>query len=167
MSWVLHEIFPNYLIFKGEDAPSFSTLRQSCSVDQWAWPTQSSCVAPLPPLKEKTISIHSISSYHKLARIQETKINWQGSRRGWASFWEPAPSLWQTLRGTQAFLPLIFSSAPHPFLFSLFSIRGILEIKHAKQLLSKVNKSPEVLDSQKAGFLWGSGITSPTFPLGN
>lgn len=73
MSWVLHEIFPNYLIFKGEDAPSFSTLRQSCSEDQWAWPTQSSCVAPLPPLKEKTVSIHSISGYHKLARIQETK----------------------------------------------------------------------------------------------
>lgn len=73
MSWVLYEILPNYLIFKGEDAPSFSSLRQLCSVDQWAWPTQSSCVAPLPPLKEKTVSIHSISSYHNLARIQETK----------------------------------------------------------------------------------------------
>lgn len=73
MSWVLHEIFPNYLIFKGEDAPSFSTLRQLYSVDQWAWPTQSSCVATLPPRKEKTASIHFLSSYHKLARIQETK----------------------------------------------------------------------------------------------
>lgn len=73
MSWVLHEIFPNDLIFKGEDAPSFSTLRQLFSVDQWAWPTQSSCVATLPPLKEKTASIHFLSSYHKLARIQEAK----------------------------------------------------------------------------------------------
>lgn len=169
MSWVLHEIFPNYLIFKEEDAPSFSTLRQLFSVDQWAWPTQSSCVATLPPLKEKTASIHFLSSYHQLARIQETKSTGKevGVVESHLSFWEPESTRWHTLRGAQVFLTLIFSSAPHSFLFPLFSIRGILEIKYSKQLLSKVNTSPSSFRFSESSFLLGSGITPPSLPLEN
>lgn len=95
------------------------------------------------------------------------QINWQGSGRGWASFWEPESTRWHTLRGAQVFLTLIFSSAPHSFLFPLFSIRGILEIKYSKQLLSKVNMSPSSFRFSESSFLLGSWITPPSLPLGN
>lgn len=119
-----------------------------------------------PPLKEKTASIHFLSSYHKLARIQEAKstgkeVGVVEPRSGSRS--QPGGTLSEALR---CFWLWFFSSAPHSFLFPLFSIRGILEIKYSKQLLSKVNMSPSSFRFSESSFLLGSGITPSFSPSG-
>lgn len=72
-------------------------------------------MATLPPLKEKTVSTHSISSYHKLARIQETK-----STSKEVGVVEPPSGSQSQPCDTLTFLPLIFSSAPHPSILLVF-----------------------------------------------